>query len=66
MANAKNAGQFGNRTDTGKQAMKGGKASTGSFGSKNGADPSKAGKMGADAQPRESKMLGGQNSHKNS
>lgn len=65
MATAKNPGQFGNRKDTTKQASKGGQASTGSFGSKNGADPSKAGKMGADAQPRDAKALGGQHSHKN-
>lgn len=65
MADSNNPGQFGNRTDTTKQAMKGGKASTGSFGDKNSADPSKMGKKGAEAQPRDAKSLGGQHSHKN-
>jgi len=62
MADPKNPGQFGNRKDTVEQASKGGKASSGSFGAKHGADPSKAGKMGAEAQPIEAKVLGGQNS----
>jgi hypothetical protein len=65
MANStSNAGQFGNRSDTEEQAMKGGKASSGKFGSKNGADPSQAGKDGAKAQPHEAKVRGGENSHR--
>jgi hypothetical protein len=63
MADNSNPGQFGNRKDTEKQASKGGQASTGSFGEKNSADPSKAGKMGAEAQPTEAKREGGRNSH---
>lgn len=59
MANAKNPGQFGQRDDTIDQAKKGGKASTGSFGDKNSANPSEAGRMGAEAQPREAKVEGG-------
>ena len=66
MANPNNPGQFGNRKDTVEQARKGGKASTGSFGATHGADPRKAGKMGAKAQPVEAKSLGGKNSHRNS
>jgi hypothetical protein len=65
MADTNNKGQFGNRKDTTEQASKGGKASTGSFGEKNSADPSKAGKMGAEAQPTEAKKLGGEHSHQN-
>lgn len=63
MADRNNPGQFGNRSDTEKQAREGGKASTGSFGESNSADPSKAGKMGAEAQPTEAKREGGRNSH---
>ena len=63
MADENNSGQFGNCSDTEEQASKGGQASTGSFGSENGADPSEAGKEGAQAQPREAKVEGGQNSH---
>jgi hypothetical protein len=63
MADNNNPGQFGNRKDTEKQASAGGKASTGSFGEKNSADPSKAGKMGNQAQPTEAKREGGRNSH---
>lgn len=59
MADSNNSGQFGNRSDTEDQARKGGQASTGSFGDKNGADPHKAGKKGADAQPVEAKQKGG-------
>lgn len=66
MADPKNPGQFGNRDDTEKQAKKGGKASTGSFGEKNSADPHRAGKMGAKAQPTEAKAKGGHNSHRGS
>ena len=46
MADPNNPGQFGNRDDTEEQAQKGGQASTGSFGSENGADPSEAGAKG--------------------
>ncbi|MFJ1460069.1 hypothetical protein [Nocardia wallacei] len=63
MPDRKNAGQFGNRPDTAKQAQKGGVASTGSFGSPNSADPSAAGRKGAAAQPTEAKSRGGQHSH---
>ena len=66
MADSNNTGQFGNRDDTKEQASKGGQASTGSFGDKNGADPGKAGKEGAKAQPTEAKQKGGQNSRNNS
>jgi hypothetical protein len=65
MADQNNPGQFGNRQDTQEQASKGGQASTGSFGDKNGADPSAAGKKGAQAQPREAKVEGGEHSHQN-
>lgn len=63
MADSNNPGQFGNRKDTKEQASKGGRASTGKFGSKNGADPHIAGEMGAEAQPREAKAEGGRHSH---
>lgn len=43
MADSNNSGQFGNREDTEEQARRGGDASTGSFGSENGVDPSEAG-----------------------
>jgi hypothetical protein len=63
MADSNNPGQFGNRDDTQQQASKGGQASSGSFGDTNGADPSEAGRMGAEAQPHEAKVRGGENSH---
>lgn len=62
MADQNNPGQFGNREDTEEQARKGGEASTGSFGEKNAADPSEAGKRGAEAQSTEDKAKGGRNS----
>lgn len=62
MADQNNPGQFGNRSDTEKQAQKGGRASTGSFGDKNAADPSKAGQRGAEAQPTDAKREGGRHS----
>jgi hypothetical protein len=65
MADDNNPGQFGNRDDTQAQASAGGKASTGKFGSENGADPSKAGEAGNKAQPHAAKVEGGKNSHKN-
>ncbi|RDI64341.1 hypothetical protein [Nocardia pseudobrasiliensis] len=65
MADQNNPGQFGNRSDTEEQARKGGQASTGSFGQKNSADPSTAGKKGAAAQPTDAKVKGGQHSHAN-
>ncbi|WP_197277854.1 hypothetical protein [Arthrobacter alpinus] len=49
MADENNPGQFGNRNDTEEQARKGGQTSSGSFGSENAADPSQAGKEGAQA-----------------
>ncbi|MDR4532685.1 hypothetical protein [Glutamicibacter sp. PS] len=63
MANENNSGQFGNREDTEEQARKGGEASSGSFGEENSADPSEAGRRGAEAQPTEAKARGGKNSH---
>ncbi|MGK8524819.1 hypothetical protein ACRS6B_26235 [Nocardia asteroides] len=63
MADQNNPGQFGNRSDTEEQARRGGQASTGSFGDKNSADPSAAGRKGAQAQPTEAKARGGQHSH---
>lgn len=62
MADQNNPGQFGNRSDTEKQAQKGGEASTGSFGEKDSADPHDAGKKGAEEQPNEDKAKGGRNS----
>lgn len=62
MADPNNPGQFGNRADTEEMARKGGKASSGSFGSSKGADPHEAGKKGAQAQPTEAKSRGGQHS----
>ena len=62
MAAQNNPGQFGNRSDTEEQARKGGESSSGSFGSNNGADPSEAGRKGAEAQPTEAKARGGENS----
>lgn len=63
MPDPKNPGQFGNRPDTEEQARKGGKASSGSFGKPNSADPHEAGRKGAKAQPTEAKAEGGHNSH---
>ncbi|KZM73353.1 hypothetical protein [Nocardia terpenica] len=63
MPDPENPGQFGNRPDTSEQASKGGKASSGSFGSEQGADPHEAGRKGAKAQPTEAKSAGGQHSH---
>ncbi|WP_019929780.1 hypothetical protein [Nocardia sp. BMG111209] len=63
MADPKNPGQFGNRSDTAEQARRGGRASTGSFGGPNSADPREAGRKGAAAQPTEAKARGGQRSH---
>jgi uncharacterized protein len=63
MADQNNPGQFGNREDTEEQAQKGGQVSSGSFGSNNSADPSEAGRKGAEAQPTEAKVQGGENSH---
>jgi len=62
MADPKNSGQFGNRSDTSEMASRGGQASSGSFGASNSADPSKAGKKGAEAQSTEAKAKGGHNS----
>jgi hypothetical protein len=59
MADTDNAGQFGNRPDTRKQAEEGGRVSS----SKQ--DMSKLGKKGAKAQPTEAKRRGGENSHRN-
>lgn len=64
MADTDNPGQFGNRSDTEEMARKGGKASPGKFGSSQGADPSEAGRKGAQAQPTEAKRKGGQHSHR--
>lgn len=63
MADSSNSGQFGNRSDTEEQARRGGEASTGSFGDRNAADPSEAGRSGAQAQPTEAKEEGGEHSH---
>ncbi|AYF77707.1 hypothetical protein D7D52_32215 [Nocardia yunnanensis] len=63
MPDSNNPGQFGNRSDTEEQARKGGKASSGSFGEPNGPDPRAAGRKGAEAQPTEAKVKGGQHSH---
>jgi general stress protein YciG len=65
MADSNNPGQFGNRSDTEEQARKGGEMSSGKFGSSQGADPSEAGKKGAQAQPREAKAEGGRHSSRN-
>lgn len=62
MADSNNPGQFGNRDDTEEQARKGGEASTGSFGDKNGANPSEAGAKGAANQSTEDKAKGGRHS----
>ncbi|QCV87645.1 hypothetical protein FEZ32_04000 [Acidipropionibacterium jensenii] len=63
MADKNNSGQFGNRSDTEVQARKGGEQSTGKFGEKNAADPSEAGRQGAEAQPHAAKVEGGKHSH---
>ncbi len=63
MPDRNNPGQFGNRKDTQEQASRGGRASTGSFGQPNAADPREAGRKGAQAQPVEAKARGGQHSH---
>ncbi|WP_424937450.1 MULTISPECIES: hypothetical protein [Bacteria] len=65
MADKQNPGQFGNRPDTEEQARKGGQASSGQFGAENGPDPHEAGRRGAEEQPREAKVAGGQHSHQN-
>ncbi|WP_040787107.1 hypothetical protein [Nocardia pneumoniae] len=62
MPDPKNPGQFGNRSDTEEQARRGGQASTGSFGESNSADPRAAGRKGAEAQPTEAKVRGGEHS----
>ncbi|MFJ3958624.1 hypothetical protein [Arthrobacter sp. NPDC090010] len=64
MPGKNNAGQFGQRADTTEQARRGGKASTGHFGSPGGPDAREAGRRGAAAQPREAKVRGGENSHR--
>ncbi|ATL68207.1 hypothetical protein [Nocardia terpenica] len=63
MPDPNNPGQFGNRSDTERQAKKGGQASSGSFGESHSADPHEAGRKGAAAQPTEGKVKGGQHSH---
>ncbi|WP_440712245.1 hypothetical protein [Gordonia sp. FQ] len=63
MADPNNPGQFGNRSDTEEQAHKGGEASSGKFGSPEGADPHEAGRKGAEQQPHEAKVRGGEHSH---
>jgi general stress protein YciG len=65
MASTENPGQFGNRSDTTEQARKGGEASPGQFGSSQGADPREAGRKGAEAEPHEAKVRGGEHSHAN-
>lgn len=65
MADKQNPGQFGNRSDTQEQASMGGQAGSGSFGSQNAADPHQAGSKGAQAQPHEAKIEGGEHSHRN-
>lgn len=64
MADPHNPGQFGNRSDTQKQAQAGGQASPSKFGSSEGADPHKEGAKGAKAQPRAAKVEGGKHSHR--
>ncbi len=54
------------RMDPDKQrkiAQMGGERSSGQFGKPQGADPHKAGKLGAEAQSHEGKVKGGKNSH---
>lgn len=55
-----------NEDEVSKIAKKGAEASTGKFGSKDGADPHKAGRAGAKAQSTDAKRRGGENSHRNS
>ena len=68
MANSNNTATRGfaamSKKEVRQIAKKGGEASTGKFGSKNGADPSAAGKAGAAAQPVEAKRQGGRNSRR--
>jgi hypothetical protein len=45
---------------------RGGQNSAGQFGKQNGADPSQAGKMGAENQSIKDKAKGGHNSHQGS
>lgn len=59
MADPNNPGQFGNRPDTKEAAAEGGRVSS----SKQ--DMSKLGKKGAKAEPRDARVRGGENSHKN-
>jgi hypothetical protein len=59
MADPKNQGQFGNRSDTSAMASEGGQASSAKQ------DMSKLGKKGAEAQSHEAKAKGGQHSHRN-
>lgn len=54
------------KKEVSKIAKKGNQASTGKFGSENGADPHKAGQAGAKAQPTEAKREGGRNSRRSS
>lgn len=56
MADPSNPGQFGNRPDTRKQAVEGGRASSAKQ------DMSKLGKKGAKAQSTEDKRKGGEHS----
>lgn len=65
MADPKNQGQFGNRSDTEEQARRGGEQSPGQFGGPQGADPHEVGRAGAQAQPTEAKAEGGRHSHDN-
>ncbi|GAA4668973.1 hypothetical protein [Gordonia humi] len=65
MADPNNPGQFGNRSDTEEQAHKGGEQSPGQFGASEGADPAEAGRKGAQDQPHEAKVRGGEHSHDN-
>lgn len=54
------------KDEVSKIAKKGAAASTGKFGSEHGADPHKAGRAGAKAQPTEAKREGGKNSRRSS
>ena len=65
MADPNNPGQFGNRSDTETQAERGGAQSPGQFGASEGADPHAAGQKGAEEQPHEAKVRGGEHSHDN-
>src|SRR5699024_4045161 len=51
MAETNNPGQFGNRSDTEKQARRGGQQSPGQFGASEGANPSTAGEKGGEQSP---------------